>query len=234
MSRPVVVLSCLVMFCDGLVLWWSCLALWFSLWTSCLALWLFCLVIVLLWLVFLKVNAAQRVADTPAGKKGEWVAIKTISKEIILRTKGGLDMIFNERDCLAAIRSPYIANQLHAFQDEANCYLVLDLCLAGDLGFRMRESKDGVFSEDAMRFFCASIAIALQVLLLRCVCVCVCLNTLSYVHSFGVSLFPPHLLVSILLSVWRFTYIFCCIFLSGDNRRATTWRSCTETWNPKT
>jgi serine/threonine kinase 32 len=111
---------------------------------------------------FGKVNAAQRVADTPAGKKGEWVAIKTISKEITLRTKGGLDMIFNERDCLASIQSPYIANQLHAFQDDANCYLVLDLCLAGDLGFRMKEFKDGVFPEDAMKFFCASIAIALQ------------------------------------------------------------------------
>jgi serine/threonine kinase 32 len=111
---------------------------------------------------FGKVNAAQRVADTPAGKKGEWVAIKTLSKEITLRTKGGLDMIFNERDCLAALSSPYVANMIHAFQDDANCYLVLDLCLAGDLGFRMKTFKDGVFDEAAMKFFSASIAMALQ------------------------------------------------------------------------
>lgn len=113
---------------------------------------------------FGKVNAAQRVADTPAGKKGEWVAIKTLSKEIILRTKGGLDMIFNERDVLAAIQSDFIANLVHAFTDEANCYLVLDLCIAGDLGFRMREFPDSVFPEEAMKFYTGSIAVALQAL----------------------------------------------------------------------
>jgi serine/threonine kinase 32 len=111
---------------------------------------------------FGKVNAAHRVADTPAGKKGEWVAIKSLSKEITLRTKGGLDMLLNERNCLVAIQSPYVANMIHAFQDEANCYLVLDLCLAGDLGFRVKQFKDGVFPEDALKFFCATIAIALQ------------------------------------------------------------------------
>jgi len=111
---------------------------------------------------FGKVNAAQRGADTPAGKKGEWVAIKTLSKEITMKTTGGLDMIMNERNILASISSPYVVNMLHAFTDDANCYLVLDLCLAGDLGYRMKTFKDGVFDEAAMKFFTASIAIALQ------------------------------------------------------------------------
>jgi serine/threonine protein kinase len=69
----------------------------------------------------------------------------------------------NEREILAAIpANPFIVNLLHAFTDSANCYLVLDLCLAGDLAYRMGCFSDGVFPEDAMKFYTASIAIALD------------------------------------------------------------------------
>jgi hypothetical protein len=37
------------------------------------------------------VNAATRVAHSPAGKKGEWVAIKTLSKQAIVGSSDGVD-----------------------------------------------------------------------------------------------------------------------------------------------
>jgi len=111
---------------------------------------------------FGKVNAAERKFDGPAGKKGEWVAIKTLSKEIVSTTTGGLDMILNERNTLALVHNSFIANLLHTFHDACNCYVVLDLCLGGDLGFQMNTQKDGAVQEDAMKFYVASIAIALH------------------------------------------------------------------------
>jgi len=73
-----------------------------------------------------------------------------------------LDSIMNERDILASISSPFIVNMLHAFTDASHCYLVLDLCLAGDLCYRMCCFHDNVFPEEEMKFFVASIAIALD------------------------------------------------------------------------
>jgi serine/threonine protein kinase len=108
------------------------------------------------------VTAATRTADTPAGKKDEWYAIKTLSKAAIAGEHGGIDSIMNERDILASVSSPFIVNMVHAFTDDTHCYLVLDLCLAGDLDYHMRCSQNAVFKEDRMKFYIASVAVALE------------------------------------------------------------------------
>ena len=111
---------------------------------------------------FGKVNAAQRKNPSPAGPKDEWVAIKSLSKDIIINTSGGLDMILNERNTLALVHNDFIANLIHTFHDTRYCYVVLDLCLGGDLTFQMNQNPNKVLEEDPMKFYTASIAIALD------------------------------------------------------------------------
>ena len=54
------------------------------------------------------------------------------------------------------------SNLRYAFQDDENLFMVIDLMLGGDLRFHLQERKR--FSENAVRFYVAEIACALDYL----------------------------------------------------------------------
>jgi serine/threonine kinase 32 len=49
--------------------------------------------------------------------------------------------IIQERRLLEEIDHPFICNMRYAFQDDENCFMVLDLMLGGDLRCAFRGSK---------------------------------------------------------------------------------------------
>jgi serine/threonine protein kinase len=50
-----------------------------------------------------------------------------------------------------------------AFQDEFNCYVVMDLCLGGDVRYHLNKNAS-IFTEDAIKFYMACNLLALQYL----------------------------------------------------------------------
>lgn len=108
---------------------------------------------------FGKVNAVIRKKTSPP----QWFAIKTLSKVVVVR-KNCVNMIWNERNLLVVAKSPYMVSMHHAFQDQHNCYMVMDLLLGGDLKFHLTGTyKDG-FAEDHARFYLAGTLLSLQYL----------------------------------------------------------------------
>lgn len=55
-----------------------------------------------------------------------------------------------------------MSDRFFAFQDEYNCYLVMDLCLGGDLRYQLVHHPKPGFSEDQSKFYIASILKALE------------------------------------------------------------------------
>jgi len=111
---------------------------------------------------FGKVNAV--IKKDPYAEKGapdEWYAIKTMAKKQILKKgKNGLDMLYNERNLLADIKSEFLINMHHCFQDEDSCFIVMDLMLGGDLRFHM--ARRDYFHENDARFYIALCALSLK------------------------------------------------------------------------
>ena len=58
----------------------------------------------------------------------KWFAMKSLNKVKVIETNN-VSMVFNERDLLTQLESPWIVNLHYAFHDEAHCYLVMDLAL---------------------------------------------------------------------------------------------------------
>mmetsp|Transcript_20681 Transcript_20681/g.47943 ORF Transcript_20681/g.47943 Transcript_20681/m.47943 type:complete len:380 (+) Transcript_20681:112-1251(+) len=111
---------------------------------------------------FGKVNAViSRIKKTEDGKD-QWYAIKTMAKAQILKKSNnhGLDMLFNERNLLADLKSDFLINMHHCFQDDDSCYIVMDLMLGGDLRFHM--ARRDFFNENDARFYIALCALSLR------------------------------------------------------------------------
>jgi serine/threonine kinase 32 len=60
------------------------------------------------------------------------------------------------------IDHPFVVNMRYAFQDDENCFFVLDLMLGGDLRFHL--DRAGAISEEVVRFYVAEIALAVDYL----------------------------------------------------------------------
>ncbi|WWC90016.1 uncharacterized protein L201_004946 [Kwoniella dendrophila CBS 6074] len=60
------------------------------------------------------------------------------------------------------IDHPFVVNLRYAFQDDENCFFVLDLMLGGDLRFHL--DRAGAMSEEVVRFYVAEIAMAVDYL----------------------------------------------------------------------
>lgn len=108
---------------------------------------------------FGKVNAVIRKKTNPS----RWFAVKTLSKAVVVQ-KNCVDMIWNERNLLVVVDSPYIVMMHHAFQDQYNCYMVMDLLLGGDLKFHLTGTYKTGFKEDHARFYLAGTLLSLQYL----------------------------------------------------------------------
>ncbi|KAG1747062.1 kinase-like domain-containing protein [Suillus paluster] len=97
-----------------------------------------------------------RVVEHKRSKK--LYALKYIDKARCIKQKAVANII-QERKLLEEIDHPFIVNLRYAFQDDENCFFVLDLMLGGDLRFHL-ESR-GCLSENVVRFWAAELASAL-------------------------------------------------------------------------
>eukprot|EP01029_Cantina_marsupialis_P006405 TRINITY_DN1701_c0_g1_i2.p1 TRINITY_DN1701_c0_g1~~TRINITY_DN1701_c0_g1_i2.p1 ORF type:complete len:317 (+),score=37.26 TRINITY_DN1701_c0_g1_i2:89-1039(+) len=109
---------------------------------------------------FGKVNAVIKITEP---HRNQWFGMKALRKRIILE-KNHVSMVFNERNLLTLINCPHMVNMHYAFQDEHCCYLVMDLCLGGDLRYHLNHKFRGGFPEDHAKFYIASIVLTLKYL----------------------------------------------------------------------
>lgn len=88
-------------------------------------------------------------------------ALKYINKTKCVKMKA-VPNVIQERRLLEEIDHPYIVNLRYAFQDDENCFFVLDLMLGGDLRFHLE--RLGAMPEETVRFYVAQISSALAYL----------------------------------------------------------------------
>ncbi|KIK93281.1 hypothetical protein PAXRUDRAFT_523829 [Paxillus rubicundulus Ve08.2h10] len=91
----------------------------------------------------------------------ELYALKYINKGKCVKMKAVANII-QERRLLEEIDHPFVVNLRYAFQDDENCFFVLDLMLGGDLRFHLE--RLGSLPEEAVRFYVAQISSALAFL----------------------------------------------------------------------
>lgn len=88
-------------------------------------------------------------------------ALKYMDKAQCIQQKAVANVI-QERRLLEEIDHPFVVNLRYAFQDDENCFFVLDLMLGGDLRFHLE--RKGALPELAVRHWTAELASALQYL----------------------------------------------------------------------
>jgi len=110
---------------------------------------------------FGKVHAAHIVKQIQK-KNPYWYAIKQMSKEeIVKKGESGMAMLTNELNVLKGCNSPHLINAYCAFQDENDCYIVMDLMLGGDIRYYLKRKPKG-FDEDTAKFMTATFIISLE------------------------------------------------------------------------
>ncbi|KAF8905040.1 kinase-like domain-containing protein [Gymnopilus junonius] len=88
-------------------------------------------------------------------------ALKYIDKGRCIRQKAVANII-QERRLLEEIDHPFIVNLRYAFQDDENCFFVLDLMLGGDLRFHLE--RKAFIKEEVVRFWMAELSCGLEYL----------------------------------------------------------------------
>jgi len=105
---------------------------------------------------------SRLVSPTCAGHdKGTWYAMKSLLKRVILE-RNHVSMVMKERNLLARLHCPQLVNMHYAFQDARNLYIIMDVCLGGDLHYQLMQSPNKCFGEDQARFYIASIILCLD------------------------------------------------------------------------
>ncbi|KAI0267671.1 kinase-like protein [Gloeopeniophorella convolvens] len=94
-----------------------------------------------------------RVVEHKKSKK--LYALKYIDKQQCIKQKAVANII-QERRLLEEIDNPFVVNLRYAFQDDDNCFFVLDLMLGGDLRYHL--NTRGNFPERMVRFWMAELA----------------------------------------------------------------------------
>ncbi|KAJ4473748.1 kinase-like domain-containing protein [Lentinula aciculospora] len=88
-------------------------------------------------------------------------ALKYINKAKCVKMKAVANVI-QERRLLEEVDHPFIVNLRYAFQDDENCFFVLDLMLGGDLRFHLE--RLGSLQEDVVKFYVAQLSSAIEFL----------------------------------------------------------------------
>ncbi|KAJ7596661.1 kinase-like domain-containing protein [Mycena floridula] len=88
-------------------------------------------------------------------------ALKYIEKAGCIKKKA-IANIIQERRLLEEVDHPFVVNLRYAFQDDENCFFVLDLMLGGDLRFHLE--RKGRISEEVVMFWVAELSSALEYL----------------------------------------------------------------------
>ncbi|KZT38192.1 kinase-like protein [Sistotremastrum suecicum HHB10207 ss-3] len=93
----------------------------------------------------------------------EIYALKYIHKATCIKKKA-VSNIISERRLLEQIDHPLLVNMRYAFQDDENCFYVLDLMLGGDLRFHLDRHPNGSFAETEVMFMVAELSCGLAYL----------------------------------------------------------------------
>ncbi|KAI0315714.1 kinase-like domain-containing protein [Amylostereum chailletii] len=88
-------------------------------------------------------------------------ALKYVDKQRCLKAKA-VAHIIQERRLLEKINHPYVVNLRFAFQDDANCFFVLDFMAGGNLRYHL--NTQGRFSESVVLHWVAELSSALSYL----------------------------------------------------------------------
>ncbi|KAF5388713.1 hypothetical protein D9757_004864 [Collybiopsis confluens] len=88
-------------------------------------------------------------------------ALKYINKSKCVKMKA-VQNVIQERRLLEEIDHPFIVNLRYAFQDDENCFFVLDLMLGGDLRFHLE--RLGSLQEDVVKFYVAQLSSGVEFL----------------------------------------------------------------------
>jgi serine/threonine protein kinase len=107
---------------------------------------------------FGKVKAVQK-KSTP--DKDVYYAMKLLDKNIAVKLKIGASQIMNERDRLSDLDNPWIICSKYCFEDMSFAYIVMDICLGGDLRYRMKKSG-GFIKEKQVIFYSCQLVFALM------------------------------------------------------------------------
>lgn len=94
-------------------------------------------------------------------KTQETYALKYIDKKKCVKMKA-VPNIVQERRLLEEIDHAFVVNLRYAFQDDENCFFVIDLMLGGDLRFHLERSSK--LPENAVRFWAAQLSSAIAYL----------------------------------------------------------------------
>ncbi|RPD59655.1 kinase-like protein [Lentinus tigrinus ALCF2SS1-7] len=100
-----------------------------------------------------------RVVEHKKSKK--LYALKYIDKAKCIKQKAVANII-QERRLLEEIDHPFVVNLRYAFQDDENCFFVLDLMLGGDLRFHLERLR--YIPETVVKFWMAELSSALEYL----------------------------------------------------------------------
>ncbi|KAJ3881375.1 kinase-like domain-containing protein [Lentinula edodes] len=100
-----------------------------------------------------------RVVEHKRSKK--LYALKYVEKARCIKQKAVANII-QERRLLEEIDHAFVVNMRYAFQDDENCFFVLDLMLGGDLRFHLE--RKGPLPESVVAFWLAQLASALTYL----------------------------------------------------------------------
>ena len=106
-------------------------------------------------------------------------ALKTLKKEHIVKTKQQ-DHVINERNIMFEARSRFIVRLYKTYKDKKYLYLLLEVCLGGELWSLLREKNS--FEEYDVKFYSGCV-----------------IEAFSYLHSRGIAyrdLKPENLILS--------------------------------------
>ena len=95
-------------------------------------------------------------------KESQKLYAMKVLKKAVIREKNQVEHTMTERRVLERIKHPFIVRMKYAFADKEKLYFVLEYCNGGELFFYLTNLRR--FKEDAVRFYSASILLALGAL----------------------------------------------------------------------
>ena len=91
--------------------------------------------------------------------KDRTFALKSLSKHYVVETKQQ-EHVFNEKKILMSLDSPFIIKLYKSFKDDRYVYMLLEVCLGGELWTILRDRD--YFDEPACRFYIACVVEAFE------------------------------------------------------------------------
>ncbi|GAX23102.1 hypothetical protein FisN_25Lh061 [Fistulifera solaris] len=88
------------------------------------------------------------------------LAMKVISKRLLLRKSGYVENIQAERQILTRVRSPFVVTMHCSFQTREKLFIIMDFLAGGELFLRL--GREGIFLEKTAAFYLGEIILAID------------------------------------------------------------------------